>query len=592
MPPHERRLERRLAAILAADVAGYARLMSADETGTLRALEAHREVMDRLIADHGGRIANTAGDSVLAEFPSAVDAVQCAIAVQEALTRNDQGTPLEHRLQFRIGVHVGDVVVRGGDLLGDGVNIAARLESLADPGGICLSEAAYGYVRRAVPLAFTDLGPQKVKNIEEPVRAYAVCNLISAPMNQTPTADADLLRIPDKPFIAVLPFSNLSGDPEQEYFADGITEDLIAALSRCRWLFVIARNSVFTLKGRAVDIKQVSRQLGVRYVLEGSVRKAGNRVRITAQLVEAVTGTDIWAGRFDRNLMDIFALQDEITESVVSAIEPSLQAAEIERARAKATNNLEAYDLYLRALPEFYAFTEQGFRRAEALLGQAVERDPGYAEAWGALADCRGRLMVGGWTEDWDADAAQSREAALQAVQCDPDNGVVLSVAAWSLSSLSGVLDQAITFCERALYLQPNSSNVLTNCGWVLVYNDECERALACLEKARRLNPLDPRGYITLNAIGAVHFMGSRFKEAEQFTRRALEMNPNHPISRRYLTAALAQMGRLAEAAEVGRVLQSTRWEAMRTHLNRTCYRNPEKRELLFDGLRKAGVRV
>jgi adenylate cyclase len=592
MGPHEPKVERRLAAIFAADVAGYSRLMEQDEVGTLRTLTTHREIMDRLIVEHGGRIANTAGDSVLAEFPSAVEAVQCAVNIQTALAVANQDTPEERRVRFRIGLHVGDVMVRGGDLLGDGVNIAARLESLADPGGVCLSEVAYGYVRRTVPLAFTDLGPQKVKNIEEPVRAYAVCNLISAPMNQTPTADADLLRIPDKPFIAVLPFSNLSGDPEQEYFADGITEDLIAALSRCRWLFVIARNSVFTLKGRAVDIKQVSRQLGVRYVLEGSVRKAGNRVRITAQLVEAVTGTDIWAGRFDRNLMDIFALQDEITESVVSAIEPSLQAAEIERARAKATNNLEAYDLYLRALPEFYAFTEQGFRRAEALLGQAVERDPGYAEAWGALADCRGRLMVGGWTEDWDADAAQSREAALQAVQCDPDNGVVLSVAAWSLSSLSGVLDQAITFCERALYLQPNSSNVLTNCGWVLVYNDECERALACLEKARRLNPLDPRGYITLNAIGAVHFMGSRFKEAEQFTRRALEMNPNHPISRRYLTAALAQMGRLAEAAEVGRVLQSTRWEAMRTHLNRTCYRNPEKRELLFDGLRKAGVRV
>src|SRR3954462_1392011 len=397
MGPQEHRIERRLAAIFAADEAGYSRLVEQDETGTLRTLTTHREIMDRLIVEHGGRIANTAGDSVLAEFPSAVEAVQCAANIQTALAVANQDTPEERRVRFRIGLHVGDVMVRGGDLLGDGVNIAARLESLADPGGVCLSEVAYGYVRRAVPFAFTDLGPQKVKNIEEPVRAYAVCNLISAPMNQTPIADADLLRVPDKPFIAVLPFTNLSRDPEQEYFADGITEDLIAALSRCRWLFVIARNSVFTLKGRAVDIKQVSRQLGVRYVLEGSVRKAGNRVRITAQLVEAVTGTDIWAGRFDRNLMDIFALQDEITESVVSAIEPSLQAAEIERARAKATNNLEAYDLYLRALPEFYAFTEQGFRRAEVLLSQAVDRDPDYADAWGALADCRGRLMVGGW---------------------------------------------------------------------------------------------------------------------------------------------------------------------------------------------------
>jgi adenylate cyclase len=303
-------------------------------------------------------------------------------------------------------------------------------------------------------------------------------------------------------------------------------------------------------------------------------------------------GTDIWAGRFDRDLTDIFALQDEITESVVSAIEPSLRAAEIERARAKATDNLEAYDLYLRALPEFYAFTEPGFRGAEALLRQAVERDPGYADAWGALADCRGRLMVGGWTNDWDADAARNREAALQAVQCDPDNGLVLSIAAWSLISLSGVLDQAVTFSERALYLQPNSSNVLTNCGWVLVYNDESERALACLEKARRLNPLDPRGYITLNGMGAAHFLERRFKETEQFTRRALEMNTGHPISLRYLTAALAQMGRLAEATEVGRLLQSTRWEAMRVHLHRSCYRNPEKRELLFEGLRLAGLPV
>jgi adenylate cyclase len=588
MDRQEHKVERRLAAILAADVVGASGRMEADETRTLCAIRTTMsEIIEPAASRHRGRIVKTMGDGALLEFASPVEAVLCAVEAQARIAEWAEHQPEEDGIQLRMGINLGDVVItEDGDILGDSVNVAARLESIADPGGVCVSGKVFDELQGKLDLSFEDRGEQNLKNIARPVRVYALRGTTSI---RTP---GPKFSVPNKPFIAVLPFTNLSGDPEQEYFADGITEDLIAALSRCRWLFVIARNSVFTLKGRAVDIKQVSRQLGVRYVLEGSVRKAGNRVRITAQLVEAVTGTDIWAGRFDRNLMDIFALQDEITESVVSAIEPSLQAAEIERARAKATNNLEAYDLYLRALPEFYAFTEQGFRRAEALLGQAVERDPGYAEAWGALADCRGRLMVGGWTEDWDADAAQSREAALQAVQCDPDNGVVLSVAAWSLSSLSGVLDQAITFCERALYLQPNSSNVLTNCGWVLVYNDECERALACLEKARRLNPLDPRGYITLNAIGAVHFMGSRFKEAEQFTRRALEMNPNHPISRRYLTAALAQMGRLAEAAEVGRVLQSTRWEAMRTHLNRTCYRNPEKRELLFDGLRKAGVRV
>jgi adenylate cyclase len=396
--------------------------MEQDEVGTLRTLTAYREIMDRLIAEHGGRIANTAGDSMLAEFPSAVDAVQCAIEVQAALASIDQDRPEEARLRFRIGVHVGDVMVRGSDLLGDGVNIAARLESIAAPGSVCISAATHDYVRRVLPLAYTDLGPQQVKNIDEPIRTFAV-TLASTGSTTTPRPAPQPL--PDKPSIAVLPFTNMSGDPEQEYFADGITEDLITALSRFRWLFVIARNSTFTLKGRAVDIKDVSRQLGVRYVLEGSVRKAGRRVRVSAQLVEAATSTEMWAGRFDRDLTDIFAMQDEITESVVSAIEPSLQAAEIARAKAK-TSNLEAYDLYLRALPEFYAYTEQGFRRAEALLLQAVERDPGYADAWGALADCIGRLMVGGWTNDWNAGAAQNREAALRAVQCDPENGLTL----------------------------------------------------------------------------------------------------------------------------------------------------------------------
>ena len=364
-----KKYERKLVALLAADVAGFSRQIEADEVGTLHALEVHREVMDRLIAEHGGRIANTAGDSVLAEFPSAVNAVECAVEVQRHLA-SDLGCA---KLQFRIGVHVGDAVVRGTDLLGDGVNITARLEALAEPGGVCISGTAYEYVKRVLPLAFTDLGAQQVKNIEEPVRVYA----LGASLAESRAANtSNAILVSDKPSVVVLPFTNMSGDPEQEYFADGITEDLITALSRFRWLFVIARNSSFALKGRAIDIEEIRRQLGIRYVLEGSVRKAGNRVRITAQLVEADSNSEIWAGRFDRDLTDIFALQDEITESVVSAIEPNLRAAEIERARAKATDNLEAYDLYLRALPEFYAYTEAGFRRAEALLLQAVDRDP------------------------------------------------------------------------------------------------------------------------------------------------------------------------------------------------------------------------
>jgi len=581
------RSQRRLAAVLAADVVGSSLLMEEDEEGTLSAIRTIlSEVIGPAAARHHGRIVKTMGDGALLEFASPAEAVLCAVEAQATMSDKTQPRPWNN-IQLRIGINLGDLIIgNDGDILGDSVNVAVRLEGIADPGGICVSGKVFDELQGKLGLSFEDRGEQRLKNIARPVRVYAYRG--TAPALKTPPE----FSIPGKPFIAVLPFTNLSGDPEQEYFADGITEDLIAALSRYRWLFVIARNSVFTLKGRTMDIKEVSRRLGVRYVLEGSVRKAGNRVRITTQLVEAVTSTDIWAGRFDRDLTDIFALQDEITESVVSAIEPSLRTAEIERARAKATDDLDAYDLYLRALPEFYAFTEPGFRRAEALLRQAVERDPGYAEAWGALADCTGRLVIGGWTKDWDADVARSREAALQAVQCDPSNGLVLSVAAWSLVSLSGMLEQAVTFCEQGLDRQPNSSNVLTNCGWVLVYNDECERALACLEKTQRLNPLDPRGYITLNAMGAAHFMERRFKETEQFTRRALEMNPGHPISLRYLTAALAQMGRPAEATEVGRLLQSTRWEAMRTHLHRSCYRNPEKRELLFEGLRKAGLPV
>jgi len=281
--------------------------MEKDEVGTLRTLTVYREIMDRLIAEHGGRIANTAGDSVLAEFPSAVDAVQCAVDVQKALALASQNTPEERRVQFRIGVHVGDVMVRSGDMLGDGVNIAARLESLAEPGGVCLSEAAYGYVRKALPISFADLGFQNVKNLEEPVRAYA--------LNTSSTEAVGLKRaksppLPDRPSIAVLPFTNMSGDPEQDYFADGIVEEIIAALSRFRSLFVVARNSTFTYKGKAVDVRQVSQELGVRYVLEGSVRKASNRLRIIAQLVDATTGNHIWSDRYDGELADIFDLQD------------------------------------------------------------------------------------------------------------------------------------------------------------------------------------------------------------------------------------------------------------------------------------------
>jgi adenylate cyclase len=325
------RIERKLAAIFAADVEGYSRLMGLDEVGTLRTLTAYRAIIDGLIAQHRGRVFNSAGDSVLAEFPSVVDAVQCAVEAQRALGEENGKKPSDQQMRFRVGIHVGDVLVQHGNLFGDGVNIAARLEALAEPGGITVSAAVRGYVGKKLSISFTDIGEQAVKNIAEPIHAYCV----KADTSPSPSIDKPTLSLPDKPSIAVLPFQNMSGDAEQDYFADGIVEDIITSLSRVRWLFVVARNSSFTYKG-AVDVKRVGRELGVRYVLEGSVRKAGNRVRITGQLIEAATGTHIWADRYDRDYSDIFALQDEITASVIAAVAPKLRWAEIERARRRA----------------------------------------------------------------------------------------------------------------------------------------------------------------------------------------------------------------------------------------------------------------
>jgi adenylate cyclase len=390
---------RRLAAILAADVAGYSRLMGVDEEGTLERLKAlRRELVDPKIAEHHGRIVKTTGDGMLVEFPSVVDAVRCAVEVQQATPDRNTGLAADNRIELRIGVNLGDVIVEGDDLYGDGVNIAARIEALADAGGVFVSNTVHDHVRDRLPFVFEDLGEQQVKNIARPVRVYRVRPEGPLPSPPPPAgegsahsarvgaADPPALPLPDKPSIAVLPFANMSGDPQQEYFADGMVEEIITALSRIRWLFVIARNSSFTYKGQAIDVKQVGRELGVRYVLEGSVRKAGGRVRITAQLIDTATGTHIWADRFDGSLEDVFDLQDKVATSVAGVIEPALRAAEIQRSSQRPTQDLTAYDLYLRALPESDSYERDRIRRALDLLGQAIERDPSSLSDWG-LAD-------------------------------------------------------------------------------------------------------------------------------------------------------------------------------------------------------------
>jgi TolB-like protein/class 3 adenylate cyclase len=384
------RVGRRLAAIVAADVAGYSRLMGLDEVGTARTLREHRKVTDTLVATHGGRLVKTTGDGVLLEFPSVVDAVECAVAVQAVMAERNQGVPEERRMLFRIGVNLGDVLIEGDDILGDGVNIAARLEGIAEPGGICVSSSAYDHVRNKVAVEFNDLGEQNLKNIERPVRAYAV-KYAGHTSHETATSQLEArkqLPLPDKPSIAVLPFQNMSGDPEQEYFADGMVEDAITGLSRSKSLFVIARNSTFTYKGKAVDIKQVGRELGVRYVLEGSVRKAANKVRITGQLIEAATGTHLWADRFDSVLDDIFDLQDRVTTSVVGAILPQVERAEIERAQRKPTESLHAYDYYLLALAASYRLSREANLGVMELTRAANRVDPDFALSYALAAFC------------------------------------------------------------------------------------------------------------------------------------------------------------------------------------------------------------
>src|SRR3974390_3172141 len=448
-------VNRGLVAVFAADVEGYSRLMGADEVGTLKGLTERRAILDRLIAGHKGRIANTAGDSVLAEFGSAVDAVQCAVEAQTALAEANASLAPDCSISFRIGVHIGDVMVRAGDLFGDGVNIAARLQSIAKPGGVCISGATYDQVRKVLPMTFVDLGVQQVKNIQEPIRAYQVGGL-SETREAAPARVAEAEStppLPDKPSIAVLPFENMSGDPEQDYFADGMVEEIITALSRFKLLFVIARNSSFTFKGKAVDIKEVVRRLGVRYVLEGSVRKASEKVRIAGQLIDEATRPHIWADRFERDLTDVFALQDEVTVAVVSAIQPKLIQTDIAMAARRRPENLTAYDFYLRAVPQYYLATREGLAEAIKLAHRALELDPRF----GLVAALAGSCHMQNILMDYAVDPQVERKEAVRllrlALSVNDDDPDTLVMAAMISAFVVGDSESEIEMADRAVGL-------------------------------------------------------------------------------------------------------------------------------------------
>ena len=544
----QERVQRRLAAILAADVVGYSHLMGADEAGTLaRLMTLRREVFEPETGRLGGRIFKTTGDGQLAEFPSALDAVNCAVAIQRELARRNATTPEDQRIALRIGVSLGDVMVEGDDLYGNGVNLAARMEGLADAGGICISGNVHEHVSGAADLDFADLGEQSVKNIARPVRCFAV-KLAAADGSVARAPRPATATTPERPGIAVLPFDNMSGDREQDYFADGMVEEIITGLSHLRWLTVIARNSTFAYKGKTPDIRKVGQELQVRYVLEGSVRKAADRVRITAQLIEAETGGHLWADKFDGSLADVFDLQDQITAGVVAAIEPSLRKAEIERAKRRRPDSLDVYDLYLRALDQAFSFTPAGRTAALAMLDAAIARDPGYAEAHGVAAWCRQQRFL------WGGRSLEDRAAALLHAEAvatsQTDDATALAFAAFAMSALGGNHDAAFAMLDRALGQNPNSAMAHTVSAIVNATAGRWQHAAEHGHRALRLSPFDPLRYMSEIAIAATALMAGDTEAALAGVRRALAANPVFAPARTVEAVCLIRLGRDAEARD------------------------------------------
>jgi len=584
----EERVERRLTAILAADVAGYSRLMGADEEGTLAALKTlRREVVDPKTKEHRGRIVNTTGDGLLSEFASVVDAVRCAVEVQREMAARNAGMHAERRIDLRIGINLSDIIIDDNDIFGDGVNIAARLEALAEPGGICVSRMVRDQVRDKLAIAFEDMGEQQVKNIARPVRAYRA---VLAERAERPSIVSDTAAprpLPDRPSIAVLPFNNVSGDPEQEYFVDGITEDIITALSKWRWFLVISRNSTFAYKGKSVDLKEVGRDLGVRYVLEGSMRRAGQRVRISSQLIDIATGTHLWAERYDRDLADIFAVQDDITSRVAAAIEPALSRAEGQRVIAKRPEHMGAWDYCQRGF--WYVHKGTRSETAYGLFERALALDPNLADAHLGLA----RALIVQWNygsvEDFAPFVRQARESARRAAALDRENPQVQYVLAQT-SLWAADVRAAIEHASHAIELNENFALGHFYLGIALSLDGRHEEALKAIETGWRLSPRDPRASTWLANKARVLYHLTRYEEAIETALSARRIQP-HAYGLLVLVASYAQLGRneevsaaladkdaLPEGSE-----KTTRW-----YLDR--YADPAAREHMADGLRKAGL--
>ena len=584
---------RRLAAILAADVAGYSRLMGADEEGTHERLQAHlRQLVEPKIGEHRGRIVKNTGDGMLAEFASVVDAVRCAVEVQRGMVDREPEVPEGRQIRFRIGINIGDVIVEEHDIFGDGVNVAARLEALAEPGGVCISRMVQDQIRDKLPYQFEDMGEQQVKNIARPVRVYriGVRAPVTLPFAEEPEAAIKApLPLPDKPSVAVLPFHNMSGDPEQEYFADGIGEDVITALSRYPSLFVIARNSCFTYKGRAVDVKQVARELGVRYVLEGSLRKSGNRIRVTAQLVEAETGNHIWADRYDRDLANIFAVQDEITEAVTIAIAPAIAEAELRRAVRRPMGNLDAWAAYQRGLWHVFKISRDDDALAQKYFQQAIDIDPAFAGGYKGLAvACLQSATV--LQTRGSVEAYRSAETlARWAIALDPADAEAHSTLAAAMLR-HGDYEGALTEVEIASLISPNLALAHGTLGETLIFSGRPKEGLAAVQTSIRLDPHDPKLPLRLNNLALGLYLSGEYEAAVEAAKRAIRANPDFPLAYRWLAAALGQLGRTAEAKETLEKAIAISPATFDLYVRRRMpWHRPEDYAHMLDGLRKAG---
>jgi TolB-like protein/class 3 adenylate cyclase len=599
-------MERKLAAILAADVVGYSALMEADEAGTFERLRAGRkELFEPEINKHHGRIFKLMGDGLLAEFGSVVDAVECAVTLQRGMLERNASVPESKRIEVRVGINLGEVIVEGDDRYGEGVNVAARLQQLAEPGGICVSEKVSKEVEKKLAFGFEPMGEQRMKNIAEPIACYRVS--LHLQPTQTPFSSKDRrsskpamaeepidLALPDKPSIAVMPFQNMSGDPEQEYFADGIVEEIITALSCVRWLFVIARNSSFTYKGRAVDVKQVGRELGVRYVLEGSVRKAGNRVRIIGQLIDTATAAHLWAERFEGGLENVFDLQDQVTTSVVGAIAPKLQQAEIERAKRKPTDSLDAYDYYLRGLASFHAIAagrKEAVNEALPLFDRAIELDPEFPSAYGMASWCHVLRRNYGWVSDGAREIAEAERLARRATRLGKDDPIALFTGGFALAHVADHLDVGAGLIDQALTLDPNLAAAWHLSGWVRIWQEKPGMAIEHIERAIRLSPHDPLMFIMQNGTAVAHFLAGRYDDASAWSERALRNQTDYLSALRVAAASHAYAGRPFQAQKAMARIRQIDPELRTSNLADVVpFRGDKDIARYIEGLRQAGL--